>query len=116
MLVKILGCIWITAAILLLLKPQAYKNWLQKNMSKRHLLLLPLIAGVLLIYIGLKFQGLLANIVVILGGMSLLKAALFLNTKVYSKLMDWAMTLPFIYYRIGACIHIGIGLVLLLLR
>ncbi len=102
--------------MLLLLKPQGYKRWLQKERSKKYIPLLPLAAGALLIYIGLRFQGLLANIVLILGGMSILKTALFLNAKVYNKLIDWALALPVIYYRIGACIHIGLGLIILSLR
>ncbi len=116
MLIKIFGCLYIVMAVLLLLNPEAYQRWIKKNKEKRLLLLpLPLIFGIIFIYIGLMYEGVLATIIVVFGALAILKAAIFLIPSLYNSMIDWALDMPLVLYRVGACVHIAIGAIFLFL-
>jgi len=72
--------------------------------------------GALLISIGFKFQGLPAKIVMILGMLGVFKAVFLLKGKASERIVRWFAAKPLIYFRIGACFHIAIGVILLTLR
>lgn len=119
MFVKIFGYIWLAFGILFLLRPQILKNRLQKKGLKRvrkYFVLLALALGGLLISVGFKFQGTLAKILMIFGILSAFKGLFFLNAKTSDKIVEWSAALPIIYFRIGACVYIAIGVILLTLR
>jgi len=99
MLVKIFGGVYIIMAIWLLMNAYSIKEWLKRVKGARFLSLITL-----------------ANIVVILGAMALLKGVMFLIPSVCEKIMDWALQLPTIMYRIGAFFHIAIGVLLMSLK
>lgn len=119
MLVRIVGYIWLAVGILFLIRPQMLKNRLLKKGLRRlrkYFILLALALGGLLIPIGFKFQGIFAKIVMILGILAIFKGFLLLNSKTSAAFMDWAAKLPLRYYRMGACFHIAIGVIILTLR
>ena len=118
MFVKILGYIWLVVGILFLLKPQILKNRLQKKGLKKlrkYFVLLALILGALLISIGFKFQGILAKIVMILGILGIFEGIFLLKAKASDKIIEWFAAKPLIYFRLGACFYIAIGIILLTL-
>ncbi len=68
MLIRILGYIWIIAGILFLIKPQILKNKLQRKSlrkMKKYFIFLALFLGIVLISVGIKFEGGLAKIIMI---------------------------------------------------
>jgi len=115
MLIKLLGVVWIAAAVFLFLKPQAMKLWLKQKRGEKFLIILPLLIGSILIYAGVRNQGIAANLVVIFGCMGVIKTILFLNENIYNKMVDWSLELPDLYYKVGACFHACIGLLLVTL-
>ncbi len=119
MFVKMVGYIWLGMGIMLLIRPQMLKKrLLKKGLRKlrKFFILLALILGAFLISMGFKFQGIPAKIVMILGILAIFKGFLLLNSKTSDALMDWVAKLPLIYFRIGACAHIAIGIIILSLR
>ena len=116
MLAKIAGCIYIIMATSLLFKAEAAKEWFTKNRDNKSLFLIPLVFGLVMIYIGRQYYGILANIVIILGCLGLLKGIIFLIPPIASTMMEWALSWPITWYRLGACVHMGIGIILLMLE
>ena len=115
MLIKIFGAVWIVLAVMLFLKPQAVTKWITNNKSKKYMIFSPGILGLLWIYIGVTHQGIPAKILLVLGVMGLIKMIMFLIPAVYDRMIEWALKIPVTLYRIGACIHIGIGVLLMVL-
>ncbi len=112
--VKIFGCLWLVLALMICLKPQAIKNWF-KNGKRKNILLLTFGLSLLLIYAGFRSQGTIGNVLIVFGGLGVIKAIVFLNAKLYSKMISWALGMPDMYFRIGGCIHIALAMMLLLL-
>lgn len=119
MLLKIFGWFWIVAGLIFLLKPQILKNRLQKKGLKKlrkYFFALSLVLGGLLISVGLRFHGLLAKIIMIIGIIAIFKALFLLKAKAADRLMDWSASQPLILFRIGACFWILTGVIILMLK
>ena len=117
MLAKILGWAWIIMGVLFILKPQMLKQRLEKKGVKKLKKIffgIAVVLGFLLITLAWKSEGLLSKIVLILGILSIIKGFLFLNSKAADKMIAWSAKQPLLYFRLAACIHITIGLMILL--
>ncbi|NQT90904.1 MAG: hypothetical protein HQ558_06595 [Candidatus Omnitrophica bacterium] len=116
---KIIGYLWIMAGILFLAKPQILKNSLQRKSLKKlrkYFVLLSFFLGGLLISIGWKFHGIMAKVVLIVGIISVFKGAFLIKGKVADRTVEWFAPKPLIYFRIGACFYILLGVIILLLH
>ena len=119
MLVTILGWFWICMGALFVLRPQIAKRMVEKKVFKKLrgiLFLITVFLGSFLISIGWKYPGILPKILALFGIMAVIKGFVLLNVKTAEKLIEWSAKLPLLYYRIGGCIHVLIGVIILLLR
>ena len=119
MLVKIFGWMWVVAGILFLWKPQLLKNRLQKKSLKRlrkYTFLLAIFLGLLLIGVARNFHSLLAKIIMVLGIIGVFKGIFLLKAKTADKLIQWSAARPLIFFRMGACLYILIGVIILALH
>lgn len=119
MLTAIVGWFFICMGTLFAIKPQILQKRLQKKSYKKIrglLFVLTICAGGLLVSVGLKHQGILPKIIMILGIFGLIKAFWLLKAKTAEKLLEWSAKLPILWYRVGGCCHILIGVAILTIR
>ncbi len=119
MFVKILGWFWICMGILLVLKPEILKKRLQKQAFKKikkYILALTIVLSVLLIKVALASQGVLAKVILIFGIFGIIKVFFFLKAGAMEKMTEWFADKPLIFFRLGACVHIIIGILILNLK
>ncbi|MFH1846860.1 MAG: hypothetical protein ABH869_04815 [Candidatus Omnitrophota bacterium] len=115
MIVKIIGILWVIMALGLMINPEAFMKWMQNNRKSKYMLFIPFLFGIFFIYIGMSYQGVAGIILTVLGAMGILKGIIFVNRKMYNATMDWALRMPVIFFRIGACIHLAIGIMIIML-
>lgn len=119
MLIKFFGWFWIVAGILFLCKPLLLKNRLQKKSLKKirkYLFLLAVLLGSLLIAVSRNFQGFSAKIVMFLGIVGIFKGFFLLKGKIADKMIQWFIAQPLIFFRMGACLYIIVGITILKLH
>lgn len=105
MLLKILGWIWLISGIFFLLKPQRFRDKLQKTSAKklkRFFFWLALTLSILLITAVWNVHGTVATILKILGVIGLFKAAFFLKAKAADAVLEWYVSRPVKFFRFSA--------------
>jgi len=116
MFANILGWFWICMGVFLFLKPEVFRNKIKKKgikKLKRFFFGLTLTLSILLISVAWKAHGAMAKAVVIFGIFGLIKAILIVSSKSFEKMTEWIINKPLIIFRVGALIHIGIGITIL---
>jgi hypothetical protein len=119
MIATILGWVLIVMGTLFLLKPEALKNRLQKKglrKMKRYLFFLTISVALLFIGAAGNIPGLWGKILLIFGIIGIIKAFFLLKAKAAEKMMNWFFTKPLSLFRIGGCLYLLIGLIILLRR
>ena len=119
MIATILGWVLIVMGTLFLLKPQALKNRLQKKglrKMKRYLFFLTISVALLFIGAAGNVPGLWGKILLIFGIIGIIKAFFLLKAKAAEKMMNWFFTKPLSLFRLGGCLYLLIGLLILLRR
>ena len=117
MLLKLLGWIWLVAGIWFLFKPEVLKARLQKKSLKQMKKIFVPIAvflGLWLIVVGFGSAGIFAKFLMLLGIVALIKSALLLKTNVADKIIEWYGRQSLAFYRLCACCHIILAVVILL--
>jgi len=117
MLRNLLGWAFIISGIFFLIKPAVIRNLFARKSARkvrRWLFPITFVIGILLLKAGWGVEGWVGKFIVILGIISLVKLATFINKKAYDKITEWAMSLPVWYFRISAVIYIIIGSIFLL--
>lgn len=112
----ILGWFFIVMGLLFLLKPEILKKRLLKKGYKKmrmFLLSLSVLLGVMMITTAAKFQGLVPKMVMVLGVIAILKGFFLLKSKAADKMIEWSNRQPLILCRVGAFVHILIGIAIL---
>lgn len=116
MLANMLGWFLIIMGTLFLIKPQMLKKRLQKKFSKkikRLLLSLAVFLGILFISAGLKSEGMLSKLLMVIGIISIFKGLLFLKTKAADKITEWVSNQPVLFFRIAALFNIILGIIII---
>lgn len=119
MFLKILGWIWLVTGIIFLVKPEWFKNSLQKKgikKVKRFLFGITLVVGILFIKASFQFEGAIAIILLVIGIIGLLKAFLFISGKAADKMIEFFADKPLKFFRIAACGHIAFALFLIFIK
>ncbi|MFC1804430.1 hypothetical protein ACFLZ3_01205 [Candidatus Omnitrophota bacterium] len=119
MLAKILGWFLIITGVFFLLKPEALRRRLQKKSYKKlrkYLFAITIVLAVLLITVAWKFEGILSQIVIIIGIIGIIKGFFFLKAKAAEKLLAWYLNRPVNFFRLSALFQIAIGVLVLALR
>ncbi|RKY43648.1 MAG: hypothetical protein DRP80_04635 [Candidatus Omnitrophota bacterium] len=115
--VKFISYFIIISGVFFLIKPNFLRRRIQKKSQKyirKLLFTIFLLLAVLLISSGFKIKGFIAKIIIIIGFLSLIKALLFLKSKVSEKIITSLSNQPIIYFRIIALAQITIGVIILL--
>lgn len=116
MFAKIFGWFWIIMGILFLIKPAMLRNKLQKKsfkILKKYLFAIAIILGLFLIGVGLKHQGILSKIIMVLGIIGVLKGFFFIKSKAAEKIVGWVIKQPLSFFRIAASCYILLGILIL---
>lgn len=119
MLAALLGWLFIIMGIIFMLRPQILRDKLCKKSYKimrKYLLGLSVFLGILMIGAAWRYEGILPKIIMVVGIIAILKGFLLLKSKLADKMVEWLAKQPLIIFRIGASMHIAIGIVLLNLR
>ena len=116
MLVKFMGWLLIISGVIFLIKPEALRNKLVKKGIKRlkkTLFLITFTVAILFITTALKMQGIMSKVILVFGIIGIIKAFLFLKEKTGQKMLDLAINMPIICFRIGGIFYIIIGVIML---
>ena len=116
MLATILGWFWLCMGILFFVKPHLLKRMLEKKTFKKikkYMIAIAIVLSVLLIKVSWGVPGILAKIVLVLGIIGIFKMVFFFKGKLIDKVLDWYKDKPLWIFRLGACFHIGVAIVLL---
>lgn len=116
MFATIVGAIVILLGLGCFLKPEKLKQSMGKKVRKtmrRYVFALALAMGSLLISAGWAHEGLFAKVVVILGVIAIVKAALFLRSSASDAIAEWALKQPLWVFRVMACGNIALGLAMI---
>jgi len=119
MLIGFLGWLWIIMGVVFLLNPEFLRKRLQRKSLKkirRLLFAAAVFLGVLLITAAFKSHGLLSKLLLVLGIIAVFKGMFFLKGKVADKVLGWYAAQPILIFRLGACVQILLGVIILFLR
>ncbi|MFH1867696.1 MAG: hypothetical protein ABH843_01875 [Candidatus Omnitrophota bacterium] len=119
MFIKILGYFWLTIGTLCLIWPQLLKSRLQKKGLRRmrkYFVIIAIILGSTLVSATWNLQGLLPKLIMIIGIIAIIKGIFLLKSKLAEKWIAWFAQKPLIYFRIGACCYIILGILILKLN
>jgi len=104
---------WIISALYFLIRPKAFLGWLQrkgKRTVRRFLFALLVLAGGGLVSLGLQQSGTFSIVIVFFGTIGLLKGLFFLKSYASEQLVHWTLNLSSGWLRIGALIHLSLGM------
>jgi len=116
MLAKLLGWFFIVMGTLFILRPQLLKNRILKKSYRtlrKYLFALSVFLGILLVKVSFEYEGLLSRVILVIGVIAILKGFFIIKSKMADKMSEWFSNQRLIVFRIGAVVHILIGLALL---
>lgn len=116
MLIKILGYFWVVIGVLFLIWPQLFRGRLQKKGLRRlrkYFFLIAIILGATLISATWNLKGFLPKLIMFIGIIAIIKGIFLLKSKLAEKWIGWFSEKPLIYFRLGACCYILLGLLIL---
>ncbi|MDP6686204.1 MAG: hypothetical protein QGI05_04540 [Candidatus Omnitrophota bacterium] len=110
---RIVGILWIFAGIWWVMRPQSLKRHFSKMVKKNRRKVLFLVAIFVsgLFFSAAKFaQGILANILLVVALLGIIKAVFILSSKASERMMDWWIDKPLWMWRVWAGGFVLIGL------
>ena len=119
MVIKIIGWIWLTTGIVLVLIPGILRWQIQRKSKKiirRYLFAAALLPAALLVAIGFKINGIVPKLVMIVGLFILIKIVFSFKSKAAEKVIDFLKKQPLMFFRLLALVQAVIGLAIVYLR
>ena len=117
MIIKIIGWIWFSTGIILVLMPGILRWQIQrkgKKIIKRYLFAIALLPATLLVAIGFKISGITPKVIMIIGLMVLVKMVFSLKSKAAEKVVDFLRKQPAMFFRLWALVQALAGLAIVL--
>ena len=116
MIAKIIGWVLVLLGVFFFIKPGFFREKLKKKIYKRaryYLFGIGLALSWYFIGIGIKFHGIIAKLIMVLGIIGTFKAVFFLKGKAYEKLVEFMSSKPDWVFRAIAVGYIGTGLLMI---
>lgn len=110
---RMIGILWIALGIWWIMRPRALKRMFARKIKKtrrKALFLVIIVLSGLFVFAAGYAHGVIANIMLIMGLLGIIKAFFFLTSKAADRLMDWWLDRPLWLWRVWAGGFVLIGL------
>ena len=118
MIIRIIGWVWLSTGIILVLMPGILRWQIQrksKKIIKRYLFAIALLPAALLVAIGFRISGIIPKVVMVIGLFILVKIVFSFKSKAAERVIDFLKKQPTIFFRLWALVQSLAGLAIVLL-
>ena len=118
MIIKIIGWIWLSTGIILVLMPGILRWQIQRKsrkIIKNYLFAIALLPASLLVAVGFKISGIVPKLIMVIGLIILVRIVFLFKSKAAEKAIDFLKKQPIIFFRLWALIQAAIGFVITVL-
>jgi hypothetical protein len=119
MVIKIIGLIWLSTGIMLLVMPGILRWQIRKKSGKvlkRYLFAAVLLTAAFLVALVFRLSGFIPKAIIIIGLFALIKASFSLRSRINKRLFDFLKRQPVMFFRLWALAQALIGLAIVYAR
>lgn len=119
MIIKIIGWIWLSTGIILLIMPGILRWQIQRKSKKiiiKYLFAIALLPATLLVAIGFRLNGIIPKVIMVTGLIILIKLVFSLKSRAAEQIISFLKRQPIIFFRLWAIVQALIGLTIVYLR
>ena len=115
MIIKIIGWLWLSTGIILVIMPGILRWQIQRKsrkIIKNYLFAIALLPASLLVAVGFRISGIIPKLIMVIGLIILVRIVFLFKSKVAEKAIDFLKKQPAIFFRLWALVQAAIGLVM----